>query len=203
MDNRLYLRGFPTADSHQHSFSFLDSEGHRGWSRTYQRGTILPLFLKNIKGDLMMLKNLLNRRVTLGRLIVVLLFAGGLVFAGTFDGFVVKTEAEKNSCCGGDVTCSDNAIAQPEVKSCCGSSKIAALPSNGTDSSVSEDDDPCGCITQTECGSTSCDPNKCTVMKCATGCGGDCGCTAQCNTTDCSTDDAVFPCPGSDTRSPE
>lgn len=42
MGNRLYLRGFPTVDSHQYSFSFSDSEGHCGWSRTYRRGTILP-----------------------------------------------------------------------------------------------------------------------------------------------------------------
>ena len=103
--SRLYLGGFPTADSHQYCFSFLDSEGHRGWSRTYQRGTILPLFLKNIKGDSIMLTNLLNRRVTLGRLILVLLFASGLIFAGTYSGYVVKTEAENSSCCGSDATC--------------------------------------------------------------------------------------------------
>ena len=41
----------------------------------------------------------------LGRLMIVLLFAGGVVFAGAFDGFVVETEA--SSCCGGGM---DDAI---------------------------------------------------------------------------------------------
>ena len=35
----------------------------------------------------------------IGRLFIVLLFAGGVVFAGAFDGFVVETQA--SSCCGG------------------------------------------------------------------------------------------------------
>ncbi len=155
-----------------------------------------------------MLKNFLNRRVTLGRLIVVLLFAGGLVFAGTFDGFVVKTEAEKSSCCGGDTTCSNSTIAQSEIQSCCGSGEIAALPINGTKGtgSVLDDDDPCECLGGDHgCGSTSCDPEDedCSVMKCPEGCGGDCGCTAQCGSYACGSDNPPFPCPSSDTRSPE
>ena len=154
-----------------------------------------------------MLKNVLNQRIALGRLILVGLFASGLVFAGTFDGFVVKTEDEKSSCCSGDATCSDSAITQSEVQSCCGSGEIAILPSNGTKrtGSVLDDDDPCTCINTEKCGSTSCDPEDedCSVMKCPEGCGGDCGCTAQCGSYDCGSDDPPFPCPGSDTRSPE
>ena len=51
-----------------------------------------------------MLKNFLNQPNVIGRLMIVLLFAGGVVFAGAFDGFVVETQA--SSCCGGETnTC--------------------------------------------------------------------------------------------------
>ena len=47
-----------------------------------------------------MLKNFLNQPNIIGRLMIVLLFVGGVVYAGAFDGFVVETEA--SSCCGGE-----------------------------------------------------------------------------------------------------
>ena len=64
-----------------------------------------------------MLINFLSQPKAIGRLIAVLLFAGGLVFAGTFGRFVVKTQAK--SCCdgGADVAPSDGTVVQPkEVK---------------------------------------------------------------------------------------
>ena len=66
-----------------------------------------------------MLKSFFSRPNILVRLLVVLVFAGGLVFAGTFDGFSPKNEAESlkteaESCCGG------TDVAQTEVSGCCG-----------------------------------------------------------------------------------
>ena len=46
-----------------------------------------------------MTRNFFSTPNVMGRLMIVLLFAGGVVFAGAFDGFVVETEA--SSCCGG------------------------------------------------------------------------------------------------------
>ncbi len=40
-----------------------------------------------------MLRNFFSTPNLLGRLLVILLFAGGLVFAGAFNGFVVETDA--------------------------------------------------------------------------------------------------------------
>ncbi|MCY3720942.1 MAG: hypothetical protein OXG97_01825 [Candidatus Poribacteria bacterium] len=147
-----------------------------------------------------MLKNFLNKPNALWQVFIVLLVAGGLAFAGMYDGFVVETEAQK-SCCGGgtDAASSAFSFAQSEAKSCCGSQKTN-VPSDGTDVPRDfSDDDPCGCITQSKCGSTSCDPNDCTVKKCPPGdCVSDCPCEAQCNSYDCSGG-----CESSDTRSPE
>lgn len=49
-----------------------------------------------------MLKNFWNQSNPIGRLVVVLLLAGGLVFAGVFSGFVVQPEASSCSCGGTD-----------------------------------------------------------------------------------------------------
>ena len=46
-----------------------------------------------------MIRNFFSTPNVIGRLLIVLLFAGGIVFAGAFDGFVVEIEA--SSCCGG------------------------------------------------------------------------------------------------------
>ena len=40
-----------------------------------------------------MLKNFLNQPNVIGRLMIALLFVGGVVYAGAFDGFVVETQA--------------------------------------------------------------------------------------------------------------
>ena len=46
-----------------------------------------------------MIRNFFSTPNIIGRLFIVLLFAGGVVFAGAYDGFVVETQA--SSCCGG------------------------------------------------------------------------------------------------------
>lgn len=63
-----------------------------------------------------MIRNFFSTPNVLGRLMVILLFAGGLVFAGAYDGFVVETEA--SGCCGGGV---DDAIFSSS--SCCAPTK--------------------------------------------------------------------------------
>ena len=72
-----------------------------------------------------MLKSFLSRP-NLFRLLVVLIFAGGLVFAATYDGFSPKTQAE--SCCSGTDT---EPIARTEPSGCCGGTTGAAC-SDGT-----------------------------------------------------------------------
>ncbi|RKU08146.1 hypothetical protein C6503_23480 [Candidatus Poribacteria bacterium] len=46
-----------------------------------------------------MIRNFFSNPNITGRLMIVLLFVGGIVYAGAFDGFVVETEA--SNCCGG------------------------------------------------------------------------------------------------------
>ena len=46
-----------------------------------------------------MMRNFFSTPNILGRLLIVLLFVGGIVYGGAFDGFVVEIEA--SSCCGG------------------------------------------------------------------------------------------------------
>ena len=65
-----------------------------------------------------MLKNFLNQPNIIGRLMIVLLFVGGVVYAGAFSGFVVETEA--SSCCGGGM---DDAIFSSS--SCCDEEKCS------------------------------------------------------------------------------
>ncbi len=70
----------------------------------------------------------------LGRLMVVLLFATGVVFAGAFDGFVVETDGK--SCCGG--TADDSVFSSSE-----------------------NNDEDCGCAEFCSCASSDdCDGSK-------------------------------------------
>ena len=62
-----------------------------------------------------MLKNFFNQPHALGRLVIVLLLAGGVVFAGAFDRFVVQTQA--SNCCSSG-TCVHTA---QQASNCCGS----------------------------------------------------------------------------------
>ena len=82
-----------------------------------------------------MIRNFFSTPNLLGRLLIVMIFAGGVIFAGAFNGFVIETEA--SSCCGGGM---DDAIF---LSSSCGT---------------------CSCLTGTSCGS-SCDNGKCSGSK--------------------------------------
>lgn len=129
-----------------------------------------------------MLKNFLNKPNALWQVFIVLLVAGGLAFAGMYDGFVVETEVQK-SCCGGstDAIRSDGTIAQLKTGSCCGS-KETDVPSVGSDAPGFAAEDPCECLTTESCGSTSCS-NCETVTECDTGC--TCNtCSAHCKNQD-------------------
>ena len=91
-----------------------------------------------------MLKNFFNQPNALGRLVIVLLLAGGVVFAGAFNGFVVQTQAS----------------------SCCGSG------TDVFSSSENNEEDGCSCISDTYCGECD-DSSGCSGSKqqyCITGC---------------------------------
>ena len=93
-----------------------------------------------------MIRNFFSTPNIIGRLMIVLLFAGGVVFAGAFDGFVVETEA--TSCCGGETD-----VEHFSSSSCC----------NDDDD---DDDDKCGCC-------DDCDDNDSCPDGQADGCGDD------------------------------
>ncbi len=109
-----------------------------------------------------MLRNFFSTPNVMGRLLIVLLLMGGLVFAGAFNGFVVQTDAK--SCCG----------AGTEV------ALFASSASNGG----------CTCIGGSYCG--SCDTSSdCSGSK-STSCYGGCECSSSCcttGTTVCDNDD--------------
>ena len=82
-----------------------------------------------------MLKSFFSRPNVLVRLLVVLIFASGLVFAATYDGFVVKTEAESCACSGMDTASANKPIEQPEAEAsggCCGSATDTLLAETTT-----------------------------------------------------------------------
>ena len=80
---------------------------------------------------------------------IVLFFAGGVVFAGAFDGFVVETEAS----------------------SCCGGGTDAALFSSSECCDEDDECQLCGCYI------AGCDGGTCTVISCGKDKDGkDCGC---------------------------
>lgn len=94
-----------------------------------------------------MIRNFFLTPNVIGRLLIVLLFVGGVVFAGAFNGFVVEIEA--SSCCGGGT---DAAVFSSSE--CC------------------DEEEECDCLGGSHgCGSTSCDPDNdsCKVVtKCHT-----------------------------------
>ena len=65
-----------------------------------------------------MLRNFFSTPNVIGKLLIVLIFIGGLVFAGAFDGFVVETSAK--SCCGGETDAS-----VLSSNSCCGATEVS------------------------------------------------------------------------------
>ena len=129
-----------------------------------------------------MIRNFFATPNVIGRLMIVLLFVGGVVFAGAFDGFVVETEA--SSCCGGgtdaaifssseccdddpdDATCgccsdctANDSCPDGQADGCGGTT---SSPGCVNDCSESEDDG-CSCDVETLCGDVAdlCGGTKC------------------------------------------
>lgn len=100
-----------------------------------------------------MIRNFFSSPNVLGRLLIILLFVGGVVYAGAFDGFVVETQA--SGCCGGGT---DAAIFSSSE--CC------------DDGGKSD----CACLSGSECG--ECAESYCggKTRSCGSGCPyNDCG----------------------------
>ena len=138
-----------------------------------------------------MVRNFFSTANVMGRLMIVLLFVGGVVFAGAFDGFVVETEA--SSCCGGGTSMdifssssNNNGDDDPEdpedpednVCGCCddctendscpdgqeaGCGGMISTPGCLT-SCPQNEDDGCYCTVETLCGDVAdlCRGTKCT-----------------------------------------
>jgi len=121
-----------------------------------------------------MLKNVLNRQINLGRISLILLFAAGLVFAGTYNGFVVESEAQV-SCCG-------STDAPTAETSCCGGGTEVSKLSNAA---VGD----CGCIPDKESDCSYCEEaSECEDEGSTNSCGEDCkqkGSCAECDTPNC------------------
>lgn len=121
-----------------------------------------------------MLKSFLSRPNVFVRLLVVLIFAGGLVFAGTYDGFFPKTQAESG---GTDAAPTAESVAQAEASGCCGAAaQEIALNNSGTDKKV---------LLASSCGG-SCGYNNCRGAECQ--CGNTswtCSCSTSCTRTVC------------------
>ena len=139
-----------------------------------------------------MLKSFFSCPNVLLRLLVVLVFAGGLVFAATYDGFVVKAEAESCTCSGMDTASANKSIEQPEAEAnggCCGSATDTLLAetttaqpeiNHGTEEPTPAQAGACcsynnTCPRNTTGCTNSCGPaNKCTgSCKCTFSCCGD------------------------------
>lgn len=107
-----------------------------------------------------MIRNFFSTPNVLGRLMIILLFAGGLVFAGAYDGFVIETEAQ----------------------GCCGSGTDTATLACGTDAlKCSSSSSTCKCESGTECGSCSYD-DACDGKR--KGCSSNCNYPSNCHECD-------------------
>lgn len=87
-----------------------------------------------------MIRNFFSTPNVIGKLMIVMLFVGGAVFAGAFDGFVVEIEA--SSCCGGGTSTdifSSSSCCDTYTKSC---------PSGCDDSASCGPDDALCCSTK-------------------------------------------------------
>ena len=103
-----------------------------------------------------MIRNFFSTPNIIGKLMIALLFVGGVVFAGAFDGFVVETEA--SSCCGGET----DAFLYSS-SSCCGT-KCSCL--GGTKDCICGTNPTCAGSTDDYCGSCKCLSSCCTEKQC-------------------------------------
>ena len=90
-----------------------------------------------------MIRNFFSTPNIIGKLMIALLFVGGVVYAGAFDGFVVETAA--STCCGGGTDAalfSSSECCGTRTKSCksgcnhgnrgeCGTDNSSLCPTNG------------------------------------------------------------------------
>ena len=113
-----------------------------------------------------MIRNFFSAPNIIGKLMIALLFVGGVVFAGAFDGFVVETEA--SSCCGGGTDASLFSSSE-----CC--------------------DEECSTCTRPRCPKQGCSSCRTNTYNCKSFCG-TCSCLPFCgNATSksCPTKDGV------------
>ena len=117
-----------------------------------------------------MLKSFLSRPNILVRLLVVLVFAGGLVFAATYDGFSPKIQAESGKT---DAAPTEEPVAQTEASGC-GCSGTDALLADGTATQPEISD---SLEEPTPAQANACSRSKCRTSNCH---GGTCtkGCTS-------------------------
>ena len=110
-----------------------------------------------------MIRNFFSTPNVVGKLMIALLFVGGVVFAGAFDGFVVEIEA--SGCCGGG---------EIEASGCCG---------GGTDASIFSSSEccaeECSTCTRPRCPKQGCSSCRTNTYNCSTSCG-QCSCLPFC-----------------------
>lgn len=102
-----------------------------------------------------MIRNFFSTPNVIGRLMLILLFASGAVFAGAFNGFVVEIEA--SSCCGG------------EIDACGGGMDDAIFSSSGNNCDCLEGTKTCACGNNPTCGGVT-TTDYCGTCKCLSSC---------------------------------
>lgn len=127
------------------------------------------------------MKAFFNTKSIVGRIVIVSLLAGGLVFASAVAvNMFVPTPTEASNCCGSTELggTKDKTSGQ---SNCCGGGK--ALPTTSSD-----DDCPCNAGGCDASSCSDCTPKKCpTDATCNDG-NIDCGCDGQCNSYACNDD---------------
>ena len=134
-----------------------------------------------------MLKSFFSLPNIFVRLLVILVFAGGLVFAGTFDGFVPKTQTQ-SGCSGTDVTTTEKPVAQTEASGC-GCSGTDVLLADGTagqpEIRLSDAKKINNTLVEQSKANTAaacgCGYNSCPTDNCSNGCNDVPGCEDSCN----------------------
>lgn len=109
-----------------------------------------------------MVRNFFSTPNVMGRLMIVLLFAGGVVFAGAFNGFVVEIEAS-SCCCGG----TDTAVFSSSE--CCDEDGCTCIDTNNEGIECSY----CDSAPEGGCGTNSCH-SDCPTTNCGDDCDLDC-----------------------------
>lgn len=120
------------------------------------------------------MKAFFNTKSIVGRVLIVSLLAGGLVFAGTLAvNMFVPTPTEASNCCG--VTESELAKdgTSNKLEGCCGSTKGPLTVTS----------DPCKCLGNSTCSTSTCSSSG--SCNGANGCHPDCNCHSDPNHAGC------------------